>query len=96
MADIELTIKIPEEIYSRYMNYTENYVDFMFFGTEEKVVRAIRNGTPLPKSHGRLIDADYMIKQLLSLPKNELSTEDIWAMKVLDLTPTIIEAESEE
>lgn len=58
-----MVVKIPEEIYNRYMNYTENYVDFMFFGTEEKVVRAIRNGTPLSKGHGRLIDADAFLKE---------------------------------
>jgi hypothetical protein len=49
----------------------------------------------LPKGHGRLIDADYAIKQLLSLPKNELSIEDMWAMEVLDLVPTILEATKE-
>lgn len=26
----------------------------------DDVIRAVRNGTPLPKGHGRLIDADYL------------------------------------
>ena len=58
---MQMVIEIDDGLYNRYMNYTENYVDFMFFGTEEKIVRAIRNGTPLPKGHGRLIDLDALI-----------------------------------
>lgn len=31
----------------------------------DDVIRAVRNGKPLPKGHGRLIDADYLRDVLL-------------------------------
>lgn len=61
---MKIVIDIPEKIYNRYINYTESYIDFMFIGTEEILVKATKNGTPLPKGHGRLIDADAMINKL--------------------------------
>lgn len=49
--DIELVIKIPEELYKATINglNAEEIWDLRV---------AIKNGTPLPKGHGRLIDAD--------------------------------------
>ena len=44
----------------------------------------IKNGTPLPKGHGRLIDADER--------RTEIDRENRW---VVDLAPTIIEADKE-
>jgi hypothetical protein len=76
MADIELVIKIPEEIYLSAK--TE-----MLCGAEV-IVNAIKNGTPLPKGHGRLIDADERRK--------EIDEEDRW---VVDLADAIIEADTE-
>ena len=54
MADIELVIKIPEEIYQEAINsgYSHLY--------DEEVASAVADGIPLPKGHGRLIDADYL------------------------------------
>ena len=52
----------------------------------ENVSNAIKAGTPLPKGHGRLIDADER--------RTEIDEEDRW---VVDNAPTVIEAsESEE
>ena len=53
MADIELVIKIPEEDYTRILSgdivcYLDN---------------AVRNGTPLPKGHGRIGDLDALEKK---------------------------------
>ena len=93
---MKIVIDIPEEIYDKYMNYTEHYIDFMFFGTEEKIVRAIRNSTPLPKNHGRLIDADEAKENMMyAMCGTGYQTR---AMSVLNEyhTQTIIEAESEE
>ena len=65
MADIEVVIKIDEDIYSR---FTHDEVRPRFEITEEerfqmdadavRLTRAFCNGTPLPKGHGRLIDVD--------------------------------------
>lgn len=58
MADIELVIKIPEEVY--YM-IKKGYT--MLGGRSSKTISsilfaAVVNGKLLPKGHGRLIDAD--------------------------------------
>ena len=84
---MKIVIDIPDGIYKKYMDDRTHSTD---------VLHAVCCGTPLPEHHGRLIDADYMIKQLLSLPKDEFSTDDMWAIKVLNLSPTIIEAEGSE
>ena len=51
MADIELVIKIPEEMHKKIM---DGYVPL-------GISKYLKNGTPLPKGHGRLIDADKLI-----------------------------------
>jgi hypothetical protein len=53
MADIELVIKISEEDYKG-LQKKDKFND-MFLNYYEKL---IANGTPLPKGHGRLIDAN--------------------------------------
>lgn len=49
MADIELVIKLSEQDYELACKYPE-----VLFGS---YARSIKNGTPLPKGHGRLIYA---------------------------------------
>lgn len=51
MADIELVIKISEDSYKATCN------GWMLPPDVENVVQGIKNGTPLPKGHGRLIYA---------------------------------------
>ena len=53
MADIELVIKIPEETYEYWKEHKHEYI----------LAEAIANGTPLPKGHGRLIDADICLNK---------------------------------
>ena len=60
MADIELIIKIPEEEYKRLA-----YIDIL------KLRGYIENGTPLPKGHGRLIDADAFIAMMEDASKRQ-------------------------
>lgn len=52
MADIELIIKIPESMYEGVM------LDRVLDTTVIRILDEIKNSTPLPKGHGRLIDAD--------------------------------------
>lgn len=51
MADIELVIKISEE---KYKWIKENILRT----NKNSIVKAIANGTPLPKGHGKLKDFD--------------------------------------
>ncbi len=60
MKEIELVIKIPEDVYTRISNNNPSYAD------DFPIYYAIKNGTPLPKailsradhSHSG-IEADY-------------------------------------
>lgn len=85
MADIELVIKIPEEVYKKAQEIPNARWDAVWLG--------IKHGTPLPKGHGRLIDADSL--------KEEMEKDVRRAMSFVDLTdfvwlaPTIIEADRE-
>lgn len=77
MADIELMIKIPEEIYNRILERNRIHTF-----DNEAVCDAIKNGTPLPKGHGRLIDvSEYFKKEFGD------------AREFLDKATTIIEAD---
>ena len=57
--------------------------------------KAIRNGAPLPKGHGRLIDADVVIK---IIKENDALTMVGFSVRLCDIdnTPTIIEADKAE
>ena len=52
------------------MDISDEDYEYLKKHNKHGLYTSILNGTPLPKGHGRLIDADYAIKQLLSLPKN--------------------------
>lgn len=92
MADIELVIKIPENIVEGAKSSPNYYPTYHF----EKIWKAIVNGTPLPKGHGRLIDADKL--------KDDTQTMTEWngdvfrcvTERTIDLAPTIIEADKAE
>ena len=50
------------------------------------VSEAIMNGTPLPKGHGRLVDADVLVDGM---------EDDYEFCEAVNATPTIIEADKE-
>ena len=88
MADIELVIKIPEESYKKIKEQV-NKRDY----PDMQIGRAIADGTPLPKDHGRIIDADK-----LKLTQHDIHVEAInyrhrcISIENIDEAPTIIEA----
>lgn len=51
MADIELVIKIPNEMYQKVLDGT-------YCGT---LYEELKHGVLIPKGHGRLIDADVLV-----------------------------------
>lgn len=70
---MEIVIKIPEEMYI-YLRNGGN------LGASLLIEKAIKNGTPLPKGHGRLIDEE------------QIPGDSGWDFSDrLMLTPTIIE-----
>lgn len=96
MSDIELVIKMPEAEYNiaKYGQYGNINVDV--------VRKAIADGTPLPKHHGRLIDEDKVLDDIEKQYPASVSEIDkckryarlvyYWAVKN---APTIIEADKE-
>ena len=63
---------------------------YIFIGeyTTREVINAVKKGTPLPKGHGRLIDADKLWDSYHDL--------DYDFYEAFDLVETIIEADREE
>ena len=61
---------------------------------------AVKKGIPLPKNHGRLIDADSLIKAIEEKAKRLSNADTInglcGAVALIFDEPTIIEAEKEE
>lgn len=72
---MQIVIDIPEEMYQNVLNGT-------YCGT---LYEELKNGTPLPKGHGRLIDAD-------ALPLNDIDDANYGSNYIL-IAPTIIEAD---
>lgn len=83
MADIELVIKIDEEIYKSSKQECAEKDSLII----DNFTLAIGNGKPLPKGHGRLIDADVLAD---GFEDNYEFCEEVNA------TPTIIEADKGE
>jgi len=89
MADIELVIKIPEVFYEA-LRKTDEIISGQRSGKTlmSVIYNAVAKGIPLPKGHGRLIDADAVLEDPIGN-----------TYKDIDIAETIIEAnkaESEE
>lgn len=86
---MQIVIDIDDNLYTRlFDNGIDNYDDAV------DMVKAIRKGTPLPKRHGRLIDADAFNEELDNLDYdtyNDYSNTFDW----IEEAPTIIEADKE-
>ena len=100
MADIELVIKIPEELKNKIDNANEdNYRTYLWW-FETTLYCAIKDGTPLPKGHGRLKDADAICKDIISAlgirDENYLLEAEEAVYKRIKNAPTIIEADKAE
>lgn len=91
---MQIVIKIDEDVFTRlFDNGTQDYAivnDDLF-----AVAKSIRNGKPLPEHHGRLIDKDKMIADLLTVNPQFKELID-WCLQVTEAQPTIIEADREE
>ena len=82
MADIELVIKIPEDVFKRTVFYRE----FRDLNDCVTTIKALEKAVSLPKGHGRLVD-----EKDLSL----MTVHMIDGVFVCD-APTIIEANKAE
>ena len=100
---MEIVIKIPEELYKQ---ITVEKLYFLEDG--ENLCTAVENGTPLPKGHGDLKDAnelkkayDERITYLYTLNKKDNPSREAkicatnWCVNTIDELPTIIEADKD-
>ena len=74
---MQIVIEIDENLYTRLFDVGVEYIEDM-----HEACVAIRKGTPLPKGHGRLIDADDIDNHIVG----SVDTRDC---------PTIIAADKE-
>lgn len=75
---MEIVIKLPEKIYKAIQDNTYCGI------SNSDMYDAIRNGTPLPKGHGRLVDMDAVLRHIEEpLTKAEFMIR-MGAEKVLD------------
>ena len=78
---MKIVIDISDTKYKWIVNNPQTYTD--------ELHEAIRNGTPLPKGHGRLIDADVLQAEMEKDVRRAMSFVDL--LDFVWLAPTIIE-----
>ena len=85
-----LIIEIPEEDHNR---IKDNSPDAFNYLTSWRLYDAIKNGTPLPKGHGRLIDADALKTDAQTMTEWNGDVFRCVTERTIDYAPTIIEAD---
>lgn len=92
---MRLVIEISEQTYKA--------INAGYFAGKE-LYNAVKNGTPLPKGHGRLIDADFTVKQYEEYCRNNCKYSEKQrdcmcracptgdAIEMIEDAPTVLEA----
>ena len=93
METVEVVIKISKEVYEWYKKECEENDALIV----DNNTYAIGTGTPLPKGHGRLIDADELIESLDKMAWIDSQPRAIRrCIRSIEKEPTIIEADKED
>lgn len=98
MADIKLVVKLPKEQYDLILKSDIGATSV--FVSKECMMYSIKNATPLPKGHGRIMDVDKIIKKMEEreeqLKDDRSMYETACVETALDMFgETIIEADTE-
>lgn len=83
---MKIVIDIPEDVYKRTVFYRE----FRDLNDCVTTIKALEKATPLPKHHGRLIDADALYEKSRLCHTEEDGTACVEWREIND-APTIIE-----
>ena len=91
---MQIVIDIPNWLYDAMMGHREPVYS-------QSLGDAVRDGTPLPKGHGRLIDADETIKKICGdscgCHLEECGYDNpCYSVARINSAPTIIEADKAE
>ncbi len=92
---MKVVINLPEKVYKEICS--GNFETDGYF--KANLQDTFRNGTPLPKNHGRLIDADEYKEHLYACETNDRPLHIMELderLATVDDAPTIIEADKEE
>ena len=87
---MQIVIDIPKEMYATLNNIPMGAISVL------EALYAIKNGTPLPKGHGRLIDADELYLDIQTDEEMRLGEHLKWVKERFNDAPTIIEADKED
>ena len=99
-------IELPKEVKEKFDNATKDDIYGSYYDYNSVIGNAIKNGTPLPKGHGRLIDADELSKRLINASMfYRGKTADMFDTRFADglreadiklsEAPTVVEADKE-
>lgn len=87
---MQIVIDIPDEAY----NLISGKIDAVNIDLYSTLISSVKNGTPLPKGHGRLGDLDALQKEVSSWGMNDYEPSDF--IDEIDRADTIIEADKAE
>lgn len=92
---MKLLIELDEEVFNEIVSADDaSHLSRAFLkGSHLYFKESLQNGTPLPKGHGRLIDADK-----IQFENTEFDTYGDYsrAFDAIDYAPTVIEADKEK
>lgn len=77
---MQIAIDMPEEV----LNSIKAFKGKFICENGYDLIQGIKDGTPLPKGHGRLIDADVLVDGM---------EDDYEFCEAVNATPTIIESD---
>ena len=93
MEDIELVVKLNKDIAQGIIDGENDAPRNTVRVFSTTIADAIKNGTPLPKGHGRLIDADELKSnveyQCLTDGSDEAEKWNDWIQRVIDAQKTV-------
>ena len=88
---MQIVINIDDDLYKSIIGHRYK-IKYQQFCDYEDLKNAIEDGTPLPRGHGRLVDADEIDNNIYDLTRSmDLNYGQI--SEVVDTAPTILEAD---
>ncbi len=94
MSDVEMVIKIPEELKNKIDSANDDNYRTYIWWFETTLYRAIKEGAILPKGHGRLKDIDWIDDNCPYYYSDE-DARLCYSVNDVNEAPTVIDADTE-